>query len=61
MIRLLRMAIQCLLVLLLVSIAVAICASETGAAEKIVLAAIAGGLVCAAFWVRRLGVKPQPG
>ena len=60
MIRLLRIAIQCLLVLLIVSIAVAIGASETGAAEKIVLAAIAGVLVCAAFWVRRLGVSPQP-
>jgi hypothetical protein len=59
-IRLLRIAIQCLLVLLLVSTAVAIGASETGAAEKIVLAAIAGVLVCAAFWVRRLGVSPQP-
>ena len=43
--RLVRIAIQCVLVLLLVSIAVAIGASETGAAEKIVLVAIAGTLV----------------
>jgi hypothetical protein len=60
MIRLLRIAIQCLLVLLLVSVAVAIGASETGAAEKIVLVAIAGALVYVATWVRRLGVRPQP-
>ena len=60
MIRLLRIAIQCVLVLLLVSIAVAIGASETGAAEKIVLVAIAGTLVYVATWVRRLGVSPQP-
>ena len=59
MIRLLRIAIQCLLVLLLVSIAVAIGASETGTAEKIVLGAIAGMLVFAASWVRRLGASPQ--
>jgi formate/nitrite transporter FocA (FNT family) len=58
--RLLRIAIQCLLVLLLVSIAVAIGASETGTAEKVVLGALAGLLVCAAFWVRRLGASPQP-
>ncbi len=60
MMRLLRIAIQCLLVLLLVGIAVGIGASETGTAEKIVLGAIAGLLVCTAFWVRRLGVSPQP-
>jgi hypothetical protein len=60
MIRLLRIAIRCLLVLLLVSIAVAIGASETGAAEKVVLGAVAGLLVYVAVWVRRLGVRPQP-
>ncbi len=59
MIRLVRIAIQCVLVLLLVSIAVAVGANETGTAETIVLGAIAGLLVGAAFWVRRLGVSPQ--
>lgn len=58
--RLVRIAIQCVLVLLLMSIVVAIAASETGIAEKIVLVAIAGLLVYAATWVRRLGVSPQP-
>jgi hypothetical protein len=60
MIRLLRIVIQCLLVLLLVGIAIAIGASETGAAEKVALLALAGLLVYAAFWVRRLGGRPQP-
>jgi hypoxanthine-guanine phosphoribosyltransferase len=60
MIRLLRIAIQCLLVLLLVSIAVAIGATETGAAEKVVLGVLAGLLVFVAVLVRRLGVRPQP-
>jgi hypothetical protein len=60
MIRLLRIAIQCLLVLLLVTTVIAIGASETGAAEKIVLLATAGLLVYAATRVRRLGVSPHP-
>jgi hypothetical protein len=60
MIRLLRIAIQCLLVLLLVSVAVAIGATETGAAEKVVLGVLAGLLVYVAVLVRRLGVRPQP-
>jgi hypothetical protein len=60
MIRLLRIAIQVLLVLLLVSIAVAIGASETGVAEKIVLVGLAGVLVYVALRVRGLGVRPQP-
>ena len=60
MIRLLRIAIQCLLVLLLLSVAVAIGAAETGAAEKLVLGVVAGLLVYVAVLVRRLGVRPQP-
>ena len=60
MIRLLRIGIQCVLVLLLLSLAVAIGASETGAAEKVVLGVVAGLLVYVAMWVRRLGVRPQP-
>ena len=60
MIRLLRIAIQCLLVLLLVSVAVAIGATETGVAEKVVLGVIAGLLIYVATWVRRLGITPQP-
>lgn len=56
MIRLLRIGIQCVLVLLLVSVAVAIGASETGAAEKVALGVVAGLLVYVAVWVRRLGV-----
>ena len=55
MIRLLRIVIQCLLVLLLVSVAVAIGATETGAAEKVVLGVVAGLLAYVAVWVRRLG------
>ena len=58
--RLVRIVIQCVLVLLLVSTAVGIGASETGAAEKIVLVVIAGLLIYAATWVRRLGIRPQP-
>ena len=49
-----------MLVLLLVSIAVAIGASETGAAEKVALAVLAGLLIYASAWVRRLGIRPQP-
>ena len=60
MIRLLRIAMQCLLVLLLVSVVVAIGATETGAAEKVVLGMLAGLLVYVAVLVRRLGVRPQP-
>jgi hypothetical protein len=60
MIRLLRIAIQCVLVLLLVSVAVAIGATETGAAEKVGLGAVAGLLVYVAVCVRRLGVTPHP-
>ena len=60
MIRLLRMVLQCVLVLLLVSVAVAIGASETGAAEKVVLGVVAGLLAYVAVWVRRLGVRPHP-
>ena len=56
MIRLLRIGIQCVLVLLLVSLAVAIGASETGAAEKVLLGVVAGLLVYVAVWVRRPGV-----
>ena len=56
MIRLLRIGIQCVLVLLLVSLAVAIGASETGAAEKVLLGVAAGLLVYVAVWVRRPGV-----
>ena len=51
---------QCLLVLLLVSVVVAIGATETGAAEKVVLGMLAGLLVYVAVLVRRLGVRPQP-
>lgn len=54
MIRLIRIAIQCLLVLLLVGIVIAIGASETGTAEKIALVAIGGLLIYAASRVRRL-------
>ena len=60
MIRLLRIGIQCVLVLLLVSVAVAIGATETGAAEKVALAVLAGLLIYVSTWVRRLGVRPQP-
>ena len=49
-----------MLVLLLVSVAVAIGATETGAAEKVALGVVAGLLVYVAVWVRRLGVRPQP-
>ncbi len=58
--RLLRIAIQCVLVLLLISVAIAIGASETGPAEKVALVVIAGLLVYVATWLRRLGARPQP-
>ena len=55
----LRFVLLCLIALLLVSIVVAVFAAETGAAEKIVLAAFAGALIYAASLVRRLGATPQ--
>ena len=59
MLRLIRIALQCLLFLLLVSVAIAIGAAETGVAEKIALLALAAALVFAAIHVRRIGaLKP---
>ena len=60
MVRLVRIAFQCLIVMLLLGVAIGIGTSETGAAEKITLLAIAGLLIYAAFAVRRMGVSPQP-
>ena len=55
MLRLTRMALQFVLFLLLLSVAIAIGAAETGVAEKIALLALAAALVFAAVHVRRIG------
>lgn len=60
MVNALRFALLCLITLLLVSVVVAVAASETGIAEKSGLAAFAVLLVYAASHVRRLGAGPQP-
>ena len=59
MLRFFRIALQCVLVLLLVSVAIAIGATETGVVEKIALLALAAALVLVASRVRRIGaLKP---
>jgi hypothetical protein len=56
MVRLLRIALQCVLALLLLGVAIAIGTSETGAVEKVALCALAGLLVYVAVLVRRSSV-----
>jgi hypothetical protein len=55
MIRLLRLAVQVVLFLLLLSLAVAIGSAETGVAEKVALLACGAVLVWLAALVRRIG------
>lgn len=59
MVRLLRIALQVVLFLLLLSIVVAVAAEETGAVEKVVLAGMGIGLIWIAGLVRRLGAPKQ--
>ena len=59
MLRLVRIALQFVLFLLLLSVVIAIGAAETGTAEKIALLALATALCFAAIYVRRIGaLKP---
>ena len=59
MVNVLRFALQCLIVLLLVISVVGVFASETGAPEKVALAAFMAALIYAASFVRRLGASPS--
>jgi hypothetical protein len=56
--RILKLALQALLALMLVVLVVALFSPETGAAEKAVLALLAGGLLWAAGRVRRIAARP---
>ena len=56
--RILRLALQALLALMLLVLVVALFSPETGGAEKAVLALLAGGLVWAAARVQRIGARP---
>jgi hypothetical protein len=58
--RLIRLALQAVLFFLLLGTVVGIGSAETGAVEKVVLAAVAGLLVWAAALVRRLGAPRLP-
>lgn len=58
--RLVRLALQAVLFFLLLGAVVGIAADETGALEKIVLAALAGALVWLAARVRRIGAPRAP-
>ena len=60
MLSLLRFVLQCLIALLLLSSVIGFFA-ETGPAEKVVLVALAAGLVYAASRVRRIGASPAAG
>jgi hypothetical protein len=60
MLRLLRLALQVLLFFLLLGSAIGIGSGETGAIEKLALAALAGGLVWLAALVRRIGAPGRP-
>ena len=55
MIRLVRIALQLVLFFLLLGAVVGLAAAETGIVEKVVLAALAAGLVWLASVVRRVG------
>jgi hypothetical protein len=56
----LRFALLCVIALMLLSVVIGVFASETGAPEKIALAALGALLVYAASLVRRLGTTPEP-
>jgi ABC-type transport system involved in cytochrome c biogenesis permease component len=58
--RLLRIALEAVLFFLLLAVVLGIGADETGVLEKLVLAAIAAGLIWVAFRVRHLGSPHGP-
>ena len=58
MLRLLRLALQLVLVFLLLSLVVAVGSAETGLVEKVALIAVGAVLVWLASSVRRIGVPP---
>ena len=58
MLRLLRLALQLVLFLLLLSLVVAVAAGETGLVEKAALVACGAVLVWLASHVRRIGAPP---
>jgi hypothetical protein len=55
MIRLLRLALQVVLVFVLLSLVVAVASAQTGTVEKVVLIAVGSVLVWLASRVRRIG------
>ncbi len=55
MLRLVRIALQVVLFLLLLSVVIGIGSTETGVVEKVVLVALGALLIWAASFVRRLG------
>ena len=58
--RLLRLALQAVLFFFLLGAVIGIASEETGALEKIVLAAFAGVLIWLAALVRRIGGPSAP-
>jgi hypothetical protein len=60
MIRLLRLALQVVLFLLLLSLVVATASAETGVVEKVALIAAGAVLVWLASRVRRIGAPVRP-
>ncbi|HKH18826.1 MAG TPA: hypothetical protein VKA57_14960 [Solirubrobacteraceae bacterium] len=58
--RLLRLALQAVLFFLLLGAVIGIGSGETGAVEKLVVAVVAGLLICVAARLRRIGAPPAP-